>query len=602
MRIGLATILVSLGLLASDASGILSQSAVAETRVTIPSEGWTLIGDFTPGGAPGRSPAVLLLNGAARDRTAYASLARSLAARGVGSLRIDLRGHGESINLGRFEPGVSSGAILASQPDVAAALAWLRARPEVDPERIGVLGASYSGEDMAVVVRQGPAAAAYVALSPGSFSDESVAAIDRSGRPWLFIASTNERFAGKVVAAIPKGSGTAQIMFVDGAAHASDILGAHPQLNVVVARWYADRLITPRESRLFGSLERGPHAVGFRTESLERAGKTAHLAIWYPAAASEAPPMRLTDYLQESPDLRGAVEGFPSTAESLTRTLAVTISGDATGVASKALDELLASRFEARRNAAPAPGQFPVVLWTPRYATPAMQMVLSEFLAAHGFVVAFARPAGTAPMPFELATAAAREAELAARVDDMRTALGYLATRKAVNTNSVGVVAWSYTGEMATRFQASESSVRLVAGLSTNLLSGWVYQDGEASASIDSTRLTSAYAVLTQPRAAPWQPGLERVRGAAYFVQFPSLAHGSFNALEGYIPSLLGLTNVQRWSRSGPEGARGYEAAARILLRLLQHHVAGGSRDALPEDDLLAGIAPEVAAISRYRP
>jgi hypothetical protein len=44
------------------------------------------------------------------------------------------------------------------------------------------------------------------------------------------------------------------------------------------------------------------------------------------------------------------------------------------------------------------------------------------------------------------------------------------------------------------------------------------------------------------------------------------------------------------------------QAISRILLRLLQHHVAGRSRDTLPEGELLAGITPEVAAISRYRP
>ena len=92
-------LLATLWLLGYDPPGILSQTAAPETRVTITSEGWTLSGDFTPG-APGRAPAVLLLNGAARDRSAYSSLARLLAVRGIGSLRIDLRGHGESINLG----------------------------------------------------------------------------------------------------------------------------------------------------------------------------------------------------------------------------------------------------------------------------------------------------------------------------------------------------------------------------------------------------------------------------------------------------------------------------------------------------------------------
>ena len=35
-------------------------------------------------------------------------------------------------------------------------------------------------------------------LSPGSFSDESIASIDSSGVPWLFIAAREERFLQEI--------------------------------------------------------------------------------------------------------------------------------------------------------------------------------------------------------------------------------------------------------------------------------------------------------------------------------------------------------------------------------------------------------------------
>ena len=73
-----------------------------DTRVVIESRGWQLIGDLCIPGSEKRCPAVLLLNKAAGDRTVYDELARQLAARGIASLRLDLPGHGESVNLGRL--------------------------------------------------------------------------------------------------------------------------------------------------------------------------------------------------------------------------------------------------------------------------------------------------------------------------------------------------------------------------------------------------------------------------------------------------------------------------------------------------------------------
>lgn len=110
--------------------------------------------------------------------------------------------------------------------------------------------------------------------------------------------------------------------------------------------------------------------------------------------------------------------------------------------------------MDAVRDAMPV-GRFPVVIWTPRYGTTAAQAVLSEYLASHGFMVAFARPAAPAPMPFELADAGAKRAELAARVGDMRAALEHLRTLPNADATAVGVLAWSYTGEMATAFRSA---------------------------------------------------------------------------------------------------------------------------------------------------
>ena len=104
-------------------------------------------------------------------------------------------------------------------------------------ERIGVVGASYSGEAAAVAARAGDGARAYVALSPGSLSERTIAAIDATGVPWFIVASNNERFLRGVIAAVRERSRTATVAEMDGGAHATDILVIHPELSARIADW-----------------------------------------------------------------------------------------------------------------------------------------------------------------------------------------------------------------------------------------------------------------------------------------------------------------------------------------------------------------------------
>jgi dienelactone hydrolase len=213
-------------------------------RVLLASRGWRLAGDLV---LPDRGSApvsgVLLLNRAAGDRRVYARLAERLAYHGLASLRLDLRGHGESTNLGRFVPGPEGTELIKdSANDVAAALAYLRQHPRIDAAHIGVVGASYSGEAMMQASRVAGPAAAYVGLSPGSLSDESIAAIDRIRVPWLLVVSRDERYLKEVVQALREQSRSAELLELGGTEHATRLLDAHPDLAERLAVWFSVKL------------------------------------------------------------------------------------------------------------------------------------------------------------------------------------------------------------------------------------------------------------------------------------------------------------------------------------------------------------------------
>ena len=221
-------------------------TSFVDQRVEIASGQWRLVGNVVRPSGVARVPGVLMLNKANGDRRVYAELARELAARGLASLRLDLRGEGESTNIATFVPGLPNAAIDTGEHDVAAALRWLRAQRYVDATRVGVVGASYSGEVMAAAARSGSRASAYVALSPGSLSAETIDGIDASGIPWWVLRSKDERFVRDVVDALRAQSRSARVTEVDGAAHASDMLVLHPELAGEIADWLRVSLVARR--------------------------------------------------------------------------------------------------------------------------------------------------------------------------------------------------------------------------------------------------------------------------------------------------------------------------------------------------------------------
>ena len=230
--------------------GLLPFIAVAgqAERIIIESDGWELIGDLQIPQAKTAVPAVLMLNQAAGNRAPYESLAAELAGLGIASLRLDLRAHGESTNLGAFNPRAITdedreSMIRQADTDVIAAHRYLQSHPALDPARIAIVGASYSGEAMAAAGRKTTYVRAYVALSPGSFSDESVAEMDESGASWLFIVSKNERFMTDIVANVHEKTKSVEILYLPGDEHATDILDSRPDMAARIAAWLDEAIV-----------------------------------------------------------------------------------------------------------------------------------------------------------------------------------------------------------------------------------------------------------------------------------------------------------------------------------------------------------------------
>jgi fermentation-respiration switch protein FrsA (DUF1100 family) len=150
----------------------------AAEEVSFPTaDGLRLAGWFVPaarppgGGGRTRSAAVLVCNGNGGNRSLRAPLAAALARAGLAVLLFDYRGYAAN-------PGHPTEDGLAA--DARAALAYLAARPEVDPARLVYLGESLGAAvALRLAVERPPAA--LVLRSPFA----SLAEVGRLHYPWL---------------------------------------------------------------------------------------------------------------------------------------------------------------------------------------------------------------------------------------------------------------------------------------------------------------------------------------------------------------------------------------------------------------------------------
>ncbi|BDU71837.1 alpha/beta hydrolase family protein [Mesoterricola silvestris] len=165
MRIGL--------LLSLPAVLAAAQPAVREMSLVTP-DGFTVKGTLTVPAQAGRRPVVILAHQFGYDRTGWKPLAEDLNARGIATLALDLRGHGQSTRKGDATVAVTTDFAASSAAvrfdlipgDLAQAAQWVRKQPRIDGRRVGLAGASI-GAYSALVAAPGVRPVAVLALSPG---------------------------------------------------------------------------------------------------------------------------------------------------------------------------------------------------------------------------------------------------------------------------------------------------------------------------------------------------------------------------------------------------------------------------------------------------
>lgn len=204
----------------------------------------------------------------------------------------------------------------------------------------------------------------------------------------------------------------------------------------------------------------GPHAVGLRIvqqydysrvleAQVDAFGKVVstesarpiQTLVWYPAKRSNAAPMQVADYRQAS---LSDVDFTMASAEAAKQRAAWMAGPQKAQYAATTL---------AVRDATPADGRYPVVIYASSFASPAHENLdLCEYLASQGYVVISSRSLGAraAMMTDDIDGIEAQAADIAFLAN-------YAQTLPQADTNKIAAAGFSWGG-MANVFAAARSS------------------------------------------------------------------------------------------------------------------------------------------------
>jgi dienelactone hydrolase len=164
-----------------------------------------IVGTFYGSPNP-NSPAVLMLHQWMSDRHSYDNLAMRMQPRGFAVLTIDGRGFGEPVKTAdgkTIAPSRTNEAVAGMKADVGAALDFLARQINVDPARLGIVGASYGSSLALIYSAEDPRVKAAALLSPGlnyfGNMPAEPAVKKYGGRPLLLVAADDDAESAKSV-------------------------------------------------------------------------------------------------------------------------------------------------------------------------------------------------------------------------------------------------------------------------------------------------------------------------------------------------------------------------------------------------------------------
>ena len=192
---------------------------------------------YTPGDSPSPWPVVILLHMMWGDRSSWEGFAIQLSDAGFSVFAVDMRGHGDT--------GGEVDWDLAGN-DLQQVWNSLGARPEIDEDRMAVLGASIGANLALVTGADNSNVRTIVLLSPGlnyAGVETRDPLLTYGERPVLIVASQEDTYAADSSGRLEEiALGETRLVMYQGAGHGLHMFEREPELADLIINWLGDYL------------------------------------------------------------------------------------------------------------------------------------------------------------------------------------------------------------------------------------------------------------------------------------------------------------------------------------------------------------------------
>lgn len=331
----------------------------------------------------------------------------------------------------------------------------------------------------------------------------------------------------------------------------------------------------------------GPYPVGFSTATVEDLTRTLrpptdylgrprpgygrrplHIAVWFPAGpGAGGVEMTYGDYLplmawDTGPEAEGAAERAVTELR-----YTQTVTPQASPPDQESIDRLRSERVWARRDAPPAVGRFPVLVYAPGMGYPAFDnSVLCEYLASHGYVVVAAPSTG--PDAGRMAYGALG---LEAQARDLEFLVGYLQTLPYADAERIGTAGYSWGGLSSILFALRNARVKAVISLDGAVREEQPLAIARTFHHFKAERLRVPMLVFTNaPNPAAPERGDESFLEQAKFSEITrAVVSGTVHHDIASMPSLLRRATKDGKDRDWSQATAGYEAICKLTREFL---------------------------------
>jgi hypothetical protein len=342
-------------------------------------------------------------------------------------------------------------------------------------------------------------------------------------------------------------------------------------------------------SELWGDLQPGPYRVGYRTiyaydlsrppikvagvnsagmKSVGQRGRQMQINVWYPARASRgSSPMLFEEYaelLLQEVDFAPLNDAQRRLSAEKFLENPVELGGDAVKIRPR-LQELMKTETAAFRDAGAARGRFPLVIF-PAYKSPAVQSIMCEYLASHGFVVAATGLKGTLEAEPEISVAG-----LETHSADLQFVTGTLRALPFVDGEKLALMGVGFIASGCLALQTRNTDVDALISLDGGIPSAFEDRMLKRTPYWDVSAIRVPLLAIHAPHPNIDPAFFDQYKySTRHLIHFPRMSEFYFlnyGMMERLVPGIIGQ----------PPGDTklGYEWASRYCLHFLKAYLKG---------------------------